>query len=52
MCRIHLHPAKAEFASILDGLGPPGLYGEHRFDRQSVDDLDTACPVDRFQTWQ
>src|SRR6266404_4605063 len=30
MCRVHLHPVKAKFASILNGLGPPALSGEHR----------------------
>ena len=52
MCRIHLQPVKARLASMLNGLGPPGLYDERRSDRQRVDDLDTARLVDRFQTWQ
>jgi hypothetical protein len=45
MCRIHLQPVKARLASMLNGLGPPGLYDERRSDRQRVDDLDTARPL-------
>jgi len=45
-------PAKAKFASTLNGLGPPGLYGEHRCYRKRVDDLDSARLVDRSHAWQ
>src|SRR6266404_386469 len=40
-------PARANFESTLSGLGPSGLYGEHRSGRQCVDDLDTARLVGR-----
>jgi hypothetical protein len=38
-------PGKAKFDSTLNGLGPSGLYGERLFDRECVDDFDTARVV-------
>lgn len=41
---------KAKFTSTLNGLDASGLYGANGSGRKRVDDLDTSCLSDRFQT--
>jgi hypothetical protein len=41
---------KAKFTSTLKGLDAPGLCSANGSGRKRVDDLDTGCLNDRFQT--